>query len=272
MREETKGWVDYKKLPEEIPEFPLMRRMLLGAVSAVQIPRLRAFETNERRMAKFSETMDPCFVGINATVLHYTQFAYTDEATRRRMSSAATPKPRRFDEEWSKLGLKPMVMRGKTELPEASLILTSVKSGLTVGGTLRTRTMLATFGHEEIKVVHGEEEDHSAGRLIVPKFPDGTGSEEQGPYLERDEGQGGSRRSEEPMQQDPDQTEKENDKASTGGVSSLDFNFLSDFENSADALVATTEPADEGTSTLEPLSAFMGTNRNLPESGSRSNS
>ena len=50
MREETKGGDDYKKLPEEIREFPLIRRMLLGAVSAVQTPRLRAFETNERRM------------------------------------------------------------------------------------------------------------------------------------------------------------------------------------------------------------------------------
>ena len=36
VREETKGWGDYKKLPEEIPEFPLIRRMLLGAVSVVQ--------------------------------------------------------------------------------------------------------------------------------------------------------------------------------------------------------------------------------------------
>ena len=69
VREETKGWGDYKKLPEEIPEFPLIRRMLLGAVSVVQTPRLRVFETNERRVAKFSETMDPCFVGRNAAVL-----------------------------------------------------------------------------------------------------------------------------------------------------------------------------------------------------------
>ena len=60
VREETKGWGDYKKLPEEIPEFPLIRRMLLGAVSVVQTLRLRAFETNERREAKFSETIDPC--------------------------------------------------------------------------------------------------------------------------------------------------------------------------------------------------------------------
>ena len=49
------------------------------------------------------------------------------------------------------------------------------------------------------------------------------------------------------MHQDPDQAEEEDDKASTGGISSLDFNFLSDFENNADAL-ETTEPANEGTS------------------------
>ena len=41
LREETKGWGDYKKLPEEIPEFPLIRRMLLGAESVVQTPRSR---------------------------------------------------------------------------------------------------------------------------------------------------------------------------------------------------------------------------------------
>ena len=61
------------------------------------------------------------------------------------------------------------------------------------------------------------------------------------------------------MQQDPDKAEKKDDKASTGGMSSLDFNFLSDFENGTNTLEATTEPTDEGTSTLEPPSAFMGT-------------
>ena len=243
MREETRGWGDYNKMPEEIPEFPLVRRMLLGAESVVQTPRLRAFETNERRVAKFSEMMDPCFVGPsrNAAVLQYTQFAYTEETTRRRMSKTATPKRGRFDEEWAKLDLAPMIMRGKAELPEASLILTSVKPGLTVGGTLQTRTMLAPFGCEEVKVVHGEEEDQSAGRLVVPQLPGGARDEEQGHSIsgkvpKRDDGQEGRRQSEELMQQDPDQAEKEDDKASTGGMYSLDFNFLSDFENGADTL------------------------------------
>ena len=65
VREETKDWGDYEKLPEEIPEFPLIRRMLLGAVSVVQTPRLRAFETNERRIGKFVGGMwggmPPCY-------------------------------------------------------------------------------------------------------------------------------------------------------------------------------------------------------------------
>ena len=74
------------------------------------------------------------------------------------------------------------------------------------------------------------------------------------------------------MQQDPDQAEKESDKASTGGMSSLEFNFLSDFESGTDTLEATTEPAAEGISTLEPQSTFMEMKRNLPESSSRSNS
>ena len=93
VKEKTKDWGDYRKLPEEIPEFPLIRRMLLGADSVVQTPRMRACETNERRVEKFSESMDPCFVGKNAAVLQYTQFAYADESTSRRMTNAATPKP-----------------------------------------------------------------------------------------------------------------------------------------------------------------------------------
>ena len=277
VREETKDWGDYEKLPEAIPEFPLIRRMLLGAVSVVQTPRLGAFETNERRVGNFEATMDTYFVGRNAAVLQYTRFAYTDQATRRRISNAATPKPRRFDEEWAGLGLAPMKMRGRTELPEASLILTSEKPELTVVGTLRTRTFLAPFGCEEIKVVHGEEEDRSAGTLIIPKFPEGTDNDERGPtsskkdMSEGDDGQGESRQTEKPMQQDADQAGGEDDRASTGGVSSLDFNIFSDLENNADTL-ETNEPADEGISTLEPPSAFKEMKRKLPESSSPGNS
>ena len=106
-------------------------------------------------------------MGRNVAVLQYTRFAYTDQATRRQISNATTPKHRAFDTKWAELNLAPMRMRGRAELPEASLILTSVKPELTVGGKLRTRTFLAPFGYEEIKIVYGEEEDQSAGKLKI---------------------------------------------------------------------------------------------------------
>ena len=109
-----------------------------------------------------------------------------------------------------------MKMRGGAELPESSLILTSVKSDLAAGGTLQTRALLAPFGFEEVKIIYGEEEDLSVGKQVIPKFPEGARNEEQGPSNlkekpEGDDGQVGSRPSEEPMQQEPDQAEKEDE-------------------------------------------------------------
>ena len=129
-------------------------------------------------------------------MLQYTRFAYTDHAWRRRIRNAATPKPGAFDTERAELNLAPMRMRGRAELPEASLILSIVKQELTVGGTLQTRTFMAPFGCDEIKMVHREEEDKSAGILIIPKFPEWAATEKQGPSSskkdtsEGDDGQG----------------------------------------------------------------------------------
>ena len=92
-------------------------------------------------MAKFSESMDPLFLGRNAD----TQFAYTDESTRRRMTNAANPKPGRFEEEWATLDLAPKNMRGKVDLQEAALIVMNVKPKLAISRKLLTRTALAPF-------------------------------------------------------------------------------------------------------------------------------
>ena len=260
---ETKDWGDYRKLPEEIAKFPPLNsedvaRSRLHSTNS----QLGAFDIKERRMVKFSETTDPYFVGRNAAVLQYTQFVYKDESTRRRKSNAATSKPRRFEEERIRLDLTPMVMRGKADMREAALIVMSVKPELAMSGKLLTRTALEPIGCEEIKIKHGEEEDKSAGGLVVPKFPDEMRTEEQGPSIsgrnqKRDDKEGEDRRSEEPMQQDPDQAGKDDDKASTGGVSSQDFNFSDDFEIGTETLEGTTEPAEDETSTLKPPSAFL---------------
>ena len=70
------------------------------------------------------------------------------------------------------------------------------------------------------------------------------------------------------MQQYTDRAGKDGVRASTGGISSLDFTFLDDFDMRTETLEGTTEPAEEETSTLEPPSAFMDISRTLPESSS----
>ena len=58
------------------------------------------------------------------------------------------------------------------DLQEALLILMSVKPELLISWRLLTRTALAPFGREEIKIKYGEEEDKSAGRLVVSEYSD----------------------------------------------------------------------------------------------------
>ena len=111
----------------------------------MQTPRLRVFETNERRLANISETVDACFVGRNAVALQYTRFAYTDQATRRCISNAATPKPGVFDTEWEELYLAPMRMRGRAELPEASLILTECETRVNGGRNATDENLPSTL-------------------------------------------------------------------------------------------------------------------------------
>ena len=48
---------------------------------------------------------------------------------------------------------------------------------------------------------------------------------------------------EEPMEQNPDQTGNDDDKASVGGASSLDFNFLD--EDEMETVTETNEPAED---------------------------
>ena len=61
---------------------------------------------------------------------------------------------------------------------------------------------------------------------------------------------------------------KDDDKASRGGMSSLDYNFLGDFEIETKTLEGSAESAEDEISTLEPPSAFMDKRRILPESSS----
>ena len=85
---------------------------------------------------------------------------------------------------------------------------------------------------------------------------------------ERDDEEKEYSQAEESMEQEPDQAGRVDDKASVGGGSILDYNFLNDDEEGTETLAGTTEPAEDETSTLEPPSAFKSAAHNLQESSS----
>ena len=154
-------------------------------------------------------------------------------------------------------------------MQEAALIVMSVKAELAISGKLLTRTALAPFGCEKVKIKQGENEDKSAGKLVVLNFPDEEMNDKQGPSgsgknEKRDDKEEEDRQPEEAMEKDPDRAGKDDDKTSAGGVSSLDFNFLDDYKIETETLERTTEPAEDGTSSLEPPSASMNLSCDLP--------
>ena len=126
----------------------------------------------------------------------------------------------------------------------------SVKPECAISGKLLTRTAIVPIGCEVVKIKHGEKEDRSAGKLVVPEFPVETMNEEQGTSgsgrnEERDDDEKEDRQLEEAMEQVPDQAGRDDDKASVGGVFSLDFIFLVDVEVGTELLAGTTKSAED---------------------------
>ena len=118
-------------------------------------------------------------------------------------------------------------MRGKAVLQEAALIVTNVRPELAITRELLTMTALVPFGCEEIVI---KREYRSAGKLVVPMIPVETLDSEQGPSRsrkieEREDEEKEDRQLEEAMEQDPGQVRRDDDKASEGGASRLDFNL-----------------------------------------------
>ena len=91
-----------------------------------------------------------------------------------------------------------------------------MKPKLAINGKLLTRTALAHFGCEEAVIKYGENEDRSAGKLVVPKLPVETTNDEQGPSgsgkkEEQDDVEKEDCQSKKPMEQDPDQMGRDDD-------------------------------------------------------------
>ena len=133
-RKDTNERIDFNELPEETPDYPIIRIFLHGDDSAVYAPRLIVIETNERKMTGFADTTDSCFVSSNAAVLQITHFAYLEESTTKRMSNIAIPKSAKKTNDWKRLKVALLAMKMKTTSTWVKQLFWSSQAGFyTIG-------------------------------------------------------------------------------------------------------------------------------------------
>ena len=131
--------------------------------------------------------------------------------TGRRISNFETPNPGKLEREWAKMNLS---LTELIDLQEAALIVLNVTAEFVASGSLLTSDTLAPFVCEEIFVRHGAQKAQSTDELAVPKVPIETIEDNEqepsgsGQNKEREDENQEDRKTEEPMEQDHNQTKK----------------------------------------------------------------
>ena len=74
-----------RPLPDQCPRYPPIRRMLLGVTSPIIAPRIGAARDAEKRMLKWSEGMEPRFIGWNVAAAHTFDFSLPDAWSRKKI-------------------------------------------------------------------------------------------------------------------------------------------------------------------------------------------
>ena len=72
VKKELEMILEREALPTTVPEFPLVRRMILGMNSPLVVPSLHARATVEKQQKEFTNGWDPLFIGYSAAVFFHT--------------------------------------------------------------------------------------------------------------------------------------------------------------------------------------------------------
>ena len=80
----------YQDMPLTVPP---IRRMLLGVTSPIIAPRIGAARDAEKRMLKWSEGMEPRFIGWNVAAAHTFDFSFPDAWSRKKIKALPSRRP-----------------------------------------------------------------------------------------------------------------------------------------------------------------------------------
>ena len=102
VKENQDTWLaGSRPLPSQCPQYPPIRRMLLGVASPVIVPRIGAARDSEERLRKWSEGMEPRFISWNVAAMHAFDFSFPDAWSRKKIKAPPSRKSDVSADVWS---------------------------------------------------------------------------------------------------------------------------------------------------------------------------
>ena len=175
-KENQQRWLPGSRpLPDQCPRYPPIRRMLLGVTSAIIAPRIGAARDAEKRMLKWSEGMEPRFIGWNVAAAHTFDFS----GSRKKIKALPSRRPEVSAETWNEVYSPTDDLSRLKWSGEVKVVMMEVAKE-SRGGSYITIEDLAPHGEESVGFLVNDELFYHAGDMTVPARPDSGIDSRQG--------------------------------------------------------------------------------------------
>ena len=205
-KENQQTWLSGSRpLPGQCPRYPPIRRMLLGVTSPIIAPRIGAARDAEKRMLKWSEGMEPRFIGWIVEAAHTFDFSFPDAWSRKKIKALPSRRPEVSAEMWNEVYSPTDDLSRLKWSGEVKVVMMEVAKE-SRGGSYITIEDLAPHGEESVEFLVNDELFYHAGDMTVPAQPDSGIDSRQGPSGPRPKPDAGD---DELMDQDDDDNDTE---------------------------------------------------------------
>ena len=265
-KENQQAWLSGSRpLPDQCPRYPPIRRMLLGVTSPIIAPRIGAARDAEKRMLKWSEGMEPRFIGWNVAAAHTFDFSFPDAWNRKKIKALPSRRPEVSAEMWNEVYSPTNDLSRLKWSGEVKVVMLEVAKK-SRGGSYITIEDLAPYGEESIEFLVNDELFYHAGDMTVPARPDSGIDSRQRPSGPRPKPDAGD---DELMDQDDDYNDIEGKTGKPGETDLralerdlLEYRFSEDDDEEVDgSLLLMTplsfmSPTKEASADLSPMDAI----------------
>ena len=145
-----------RPLPDQCPRYSPIRRMLLGVTSPITAPRIGAARDAEKRMLKWSEGMEPRFIGWNVAAAHTFDFSFPDAWSRKKIKALPSRRPEVSAEMWNEVYTPTDDLSRLKWSGEAKVVMLEVARE-SRGGSYITIEDLAPHGEESVEFLVNDE-------------------------------------------------------------------------------------------------------------------